>query len=66
MRKPLLFFPLSLIGRYLSVEKNKQLYVKLFPEMCNLTRKHPPIASFNIKFVNVSPSSRKTVVHPGQ
>ncbi|XP_074559677.1 BTB/POZ domain-containing protein At1g55760-like [Curcuma longa] len=57
-------FKVGLWNWYLSVEKNKQLYVKLFPEMCNLTRKQPPIASFNIKFVSVSSSSRKTVVHP--
>ncbi|WOL12336.1 hypothetical protein Cni_G21102 [Canna indica] len=57
-------FKVGLWNWYLTVEKNKQLYVKLYPEMSALTREQPPIASFNIKLVFLSSPSRKTIVHP--
>ncbi|RWW30748.1 hypothetical protein GW17_00004664 [Ensete ventricosum] len=48
----------------LDLEKNKQLYVKLYPEMSSLTREQPPVASFNIKLVFSSSPNRRTIVHP--
>ncbi|XP_050368776.1 BTB/POZ domain-containing protein At1g55760 [Argentina anserina] len=48
---------------HLSVEKNKVLYVKLYPEISNLTRENPPIASFVIQVV-CSVGDRKALIHP--
>ncbi|OMP06960.1 BTB/POZ-like protein [Corchorus olitorius] len=49
---------------HLSVEKNRVLYVKLYPEISNLTRDNPPIASFIIRVVCSSSGDRKTLTHP--
>ncbi|KDP32631.1 hypothetical protein JCGZ_13181 [Jatropha curcas] len=48
---------------HLSVEKNKVLFVKLYPEISNLTRENPPIASFVIRVV-CSVGDRNTLTHP--
>ncbi|XP_039055203.1 BTB/POZ domain-containing protein At1g55760-like [Hibiscus syriacus] len=48
---------------HLSVEKNRVLYVKLYPEVSNLTRDNPPIASFIIRVV-CSAGDRKSFTHP--
>ncbi|KAK4386872.1 BTB/POZ domain-containing protein [Sesamum angolense] len=48
---------------HLSVEKNRTLFIKLFPEISNLTRENPPIASFIIRVVS-SVGDRKCLVHP--
>ncbi|KAE8731491.1 BTB/POZ domain-containing protein [Hibiscus syriacus] len=48
---------------HLSVEKNRVLYVKLYPEVSNLTRDNPPIASFVIRVV-CSAGDRKSFTHP--
>lgn len=50
--------------RHLSVEKNRVLFVKLFPEISNLTRDNPPIASFIVRVVS-SVGDRKSLTHPG-
>lgn len=51
--------------RFLTVERNKQLFVKLYPEASAVTREHPPVATFIIKLVSSSSPTRKTIVHPG-
>ncbi|MBA0849675.1 hypothetical protein Goshw_019089 [Gossypium schwendimanii] len=48
---------------HLSVEKNRVLYIKLYPEISNLTRDNPPIASFIIRVV-CSAGDRKAFTHP--
>ncbi|KAL5577742.1 hypothetical protein UlMin_019441 [Ulmus minor] len=48
---------------HLSVEKNRVLFVKLYPEISNLTRENPPIASFIIRLLS-SAADRKTFIHP--
>ncbi|MED6199165.1 hypothetical protein PIB30_073347 [Stylosanthes scabra] len=48
---------------HLSVEKNRVLFVKLYPEISNLTRDNPPIASFIIRVVS-SVGDRKYLTHP--
>ncbi|KAH1121282.1 hypothetical protein J1N35_004442 [Gossypium stocksii] len=48
---------------HLSLEKNRVLYVKLYPEISNLTRDNPPIASFIIRVV-CSAGDRKAFTHP--
>lgn len=57
-------FKIGLWNWFLTVERNKQLFVKLYPEVTNSTKEQPPIASFNIKLVSSSPSNRKTIAHP--
>ncbi|KAK3011000.1 hypothetical protein RJ639_012937 [Escallonia herrerae] len=51
------------IARHLAVEKNRTLSIKLYPEISNLTRDNPPIASFIIRVVS-SVGDRKTLAHP--
>lgn len=46
------------------MEKNRVLFVKLYPEISNLTRENPPIASFIIRVVS-SAGDRKALTHPG-
>ncbi|KAL3508321.1 hypothetical protein ACH5RR_027722 [Cinchona calisaya] len=48
---------------HLAVEKNRPLSIKLYPEISNLTRENPPIASFIIRVVS-SVGDRKALVHP--
>ncbi|KAH6768137.1 BTB/POZ domain-containing protein [Perilla frutescens var. frutescens] len=48
---------------HLSVEKSRALIIRLYPEVSNLTRENPPIASFMIKVVCVA-GDRKCFVHP--
>ncbi|KAG0463632.1 hypothetical protein HPP92_019701 [Vanilla planifolia] len=59
-----MLFRLSDKHRHLTVEKNKQLFVKLYPEPSTLTKEQPPIATFIIKIVSSAPN-RKTLIHPG-
>ncbi|XP_074582262.1 BTB/POZ domain-containing protein At1g55760-like [Curcuma longa] len=58
-------FKIGLWNWYLAVEKNRQLFVKLYPEGSSLTREKPPIASLIIKIVSLSPPNRNTLIHPG-
>ncbi|XP_020583923.1 BTB/POZ domain-containing protein At1g55760-like [Phalaenopsis equestris] len=58
-------FKIGLWNWYLTVERNKQLFVKLYPEPSSLTKEHPPIASFIIKLVSFAAPNLKTLVHPG-
>lgn len=60
----LILFIFGLKWRHLSVEKNRVLFVKLFPEISNLTRDNPPIASFIVRVVS-SVGDRKAITHPG-
>ncbi|XP_075478296.1 BTB/POZ domain-containing protein At1g55760-like [Primulina tabacum] len=48
---------------YLSVEKNRSLSIKLFPEISNFARENPPIASFRIRVIS-SVGERQCLVHP--
>ncbi|KAE8713737.1 BTB/POZ domain-containing protein [Hibiscus syriacus] len=48
---------------HLSVEKNRVLYVRLYPEISILTRDNPPIASFIVRVVS-SAGDRKALTHP--
>lgn len=48
---------------HLAVEKNRTLFIKLYPEVSNLTRDNPPIASFIIRVVS-SVGDRTTLAHP--
>ncbi|KAD4386332.1 hypothetical protein E3N88_26501 [Mikania micrantha] len=48
---------------HLVLEKNRNLIIKLFPEIPKLARDNLPIASFNIRVISLS-GGRKTLVHP--
>ncbi|KAA8527107.1 hypothetical protein F0562_008664 [Nyssa sinensis] len=48
---------------HLAVEKNRTLFIKLYPEISNLTRDNPPIASFIIRLL-CSAADRKALIHP--
>ncbi|KAK6229929.1 hypothetical protein QUC31_001550 [Theobroma cacao] len=48
---------------HLLVERNRVLSVKLYPEISNLTRENPPIASFIIRVV-CSTGDRRAFTHP--
>ncbi|THG16965.1 hypothetical protein TEA_010499 [Camellia sinensis var. sinensis] len=49
--------------KHLAVEKNRTLLIKLYPEISNLTRDSPPIASFIIRVV-CSVGDGKSLIHP--
>ncbi|XAR56831.1 hypothetical protein NMG60_11037451 [Bertholletia excelsa] len=48
---------------HLAMEKNRTLIIKLYPEISNLSRETPPIASFVIRVVS-SVGDRKALTHP--
>ncbi|KAI4321734.1 hypothetical protein MLD38_035082 [Melastoma candidum] len=48
----------------LFLEKNRVLYVKLFPEPSAFTRASPPVASFVIRIVSLDGGNRKILAHP--
>ncbi|KAM7250397.1 hypothetical protein ACFE04_022280 [Oxalis oulophora] len=48
---------------FLSVEKNRVLFIKLYPEISTLTRDNPPIASFTVRVIS-SVGDRKAITHP--
>ncbi|KAL0560858.1 hypothetical protein IC582_001272 [Cucumis melo] len=56
-------FKIGMWKWHLSVEKNKLLYVKLYPEISSLTRDNPPIVSFIIRVVSFA-GDRKALTHP--
>ncbi|KAF5730437.1 BTB/POZ domain-containing protein [Tripterygium wilfordii] len=58
-------FKIGLWNWHFSVERNRALYVKLYPEISNFSKYNPPIASFVIKVVTCSVGDRKALTHPG-
>lgn len=49
--------------RYLSVEKNRSVYIRLFPEPSRISKEQPPLARFVIR-VSTSASNRRPYVSP--
>lgn len=41
------------------------LNVKLYPEVSNLSRENPPVASFALRVVSSAAGDRKALSHPG-
>lgn len=56
-------FKIGIWNWHLSIEKNRGLFIKLYPEISNLTRETPPIASFVIRVVCFV-GDRKALTHP--
>ncbi|XP_047342366.1 BTB/POZ domain-containing protein At1g55760-like [Impatiens glandulifera] len=48
---------------YLSVEKKRTIFIKLYPETSNLTKDSPPIASFIIRIISFA-GDRRSLAHP--
>ncbi|KAI3830993.1 hypothetical protein MKX03_019227 [Papaver bracteatum] len=48
---------------HISVEKNRMMFIKLHPEISNVTRDHPPITSFVIRVICYA-DNRTVLVHP--
>lgn len=54
--------------RHLSIERNRYLYIHLFPEPSRVSKEQPPIARFILRVSNSassSSSSRKFYISPG-
>ncbi|XP_020598544.1 BTB/POZ domain-containing protein At1g55760-like [Phalaenopsis equestris] len=58
-------FKIGLWNWYMTLERSRQLFVKLYPEVSNMTSEQSPIASFIVKIVSSSATDRRTIVHPG-
>ncbi|XP_044510838.1 BTB/POZ domain-containing protein At1g21780-like [Mangifera indica] len=56
-------FKVGIWNWYLSIEKNRYLYVRLFPEPSRLAKEQPPIASFVLR-VSIAGSNRKPYISP--
>eukprot|EP00249_Psilotum_nudum_P009144 c21736_g1_i1 orf=449-1435(-) len=51
-------FRVGLWNWHLSIERNRFLYVRLFPELCRVSKESPPIASFVLRLFNVGGNRR--------
>lgn len=56
-------FKIGLWNWHISVEKNKFLYIRLFPEPSRLSKEQPPMASFTIQIMSLG-GSRRTLTSP--
>lgn len=56
-------FKIGIWNWQLSVEKNRHLYVRLFPELSRLSKEQPPIAKFIIR-VTTTGTNRRPYVSP--
>ncbi|XP_020088893.1 BTB/POZ domain-containing protein At1g21780 isoform X1 [Ananas comosus] len=57
-------FKLGFWNWYLSVEKNKYMYIRLFPEPCRISKDQPPIARFVLRVSSPGPG-RRPYISPG-
>ncbi|XP_078163527.1 BTB/POZ domain-containing protein [Carex rostrata] len=51
-------FRLGIWNWYLSVEKNRVMVVRLYPEPCRLAKEQPPLARFMLRVSNTAPGRR--------
>lgn len=51
-------FRLGIWTWFLSVEKNRYMYIRLFPEPCRVSKEQPPIARFVLRVSNPGPGRR--------
>lgn len=51
-------------GRHLSIERNRYLSVRLFPELSRVSKEQPPVAKFVLRVSNVGPN-RRFYISPG-
>ncbi|GKU87631.1 hypothetical protein SLEP1_g1998 [Rubroshorea leprosula] len=57
-------FKVGIWNWQLSIEKNRYLYIRLFPETSKLSKENPPIARFVLR-VSTSGANRKFYISPG-
>ncbi|KAK1310438.1 BTB/POZ domain-containing protein [Acorus calamus] len=48
---------------FLSVEKNRYMYIRLYPEPCRLSKEQPPMARFILRVCNVG-GNRRPYISP--
>ncbi|XP_038976074.1 BTB/POZ domain-containing protein At1g21780 [Phoenix dactylifera] len=51
-------FKLGIWNWFLSVEKNRYMYIRLFPEPCRISKEQPPMARFVLRVSNPGPGRR--------
>ncbi|XP_039120364.1 BTB/POZ domain-containing protein At1g21780-like [Dioscorea cayenensis subsp. rotundata] len=51
-------FKLGIWNWFLSVEKNRYMYIRLFPEPCRVSKDQPPFAKFILRVSNSGPGRR--------
>ncbi|XP_044475103.1 BTB/POZ domain-containing protein At1g21780-like [Mangifera indica] len=56
-------FKVGLWNWHLSVEKNRYLYIRLYPEPSRVSKEQPPIASFVLR-VSIAGANRKPYISP--
>ncbi|KAG9444042.1 hypothetical protein H6P81_015382 [Aristolochia fimbriata] len=56
-------FKIGIWNWYLSIEKNRYLYVRLFPEPCRASKEQPPIARFVLRVTNAG-ANRRPYISP--
>ncbi|XP_068663408.1 BTB/POZ domain-containing protein At1g21780 [Aristolochia californica] len=56
-------FKVGIWNWYLSIEKNRYLYVRLFPEPCRTSKEQPPVARFVLRVANAG-ANRKPYISP--
>ena len=56
-------FKVGIWNWYLSIERNRYLYIHLFPEPSRVSKEQPPVARFNLRVSNAG-SSRRFYISP--
>lgn len=56
-------FRIGLWNWHLSIEKNRHLHIRLFPEVTRVSREQPPIATFVMRVLNMT-GNRRPITHP--
>jgi len=51
--------------RFMSIERNRYLYIHIFPEPSRLSKEQPPVARFILRVSNSSGPTRKVYISPG-
>ncbi|XP_068660028.1 BTB/POZ domain-containing protein At1g21780-like isoform X2 [Aristolochia californica] len=57
-------FKVGIWNWYLCIEKNRYLYVRLFPEPCRTSKEQPPVARIVLRITNAG-ANRKPYISPG-
>ncbi|KAK1263530.1 BTB/POZ domain-containing protein [Acorus gramineus] len=56
-------FKVGIWNWFLSVEKNRYMYIRLYPEPCRLSKEQPPMARFILRVCNVG-GNRRPYISP--
>ncbi|CAJ1971892.1 unnamed protein product [Sphenostylis stenocarpa] len=57
-------FKLGIWNWYISIERNRYLYIHIFPEPSRLSKEQPPVARFILRVSNNSGPTRKCYISP--